>query len=289
MVYRDDRRYISQLFRVESAVVEAIEDEIADCPIDWYEPYSEHASPGLKVAVLMSPEGKETDFSFGDAPDASVAPLMDSLPATMEFVAGLGFKVACARLLRLDPGAFVFEHMDHDNSYCRPGTGRLRLHLPIVTSQDAAVVLPGRRIHLKKGHLWKLSPSQTIHAAYNFSRAPRLHLMFDCFLNDRLGKFVENEYLDLDCQFELAPLTPPSRQALMEAAGRAIAQGRLRDAELILLSSFCKYDLGSLSSYDLLLDFINRTPALASRRQYWQDRLQEVYPMQFNPVTLAVV
>ncbi|MGD9681111.1 MAG: aspartyl/asparaginyl beta-hydroxylase domain-containing protein [Candidatus Obscuribacterales bacterium] len=289
MVYRDDRRYISQLFRVESAVVEAIEDEIADCSIDWYEPYSEHASPGLKVAILMSPEGHETDFSFGDSPGASVAPLMDSLPATMEFVEGLGFKVACARLLRLDPGAFVFEHMDHDNTYCRPGTGRLRLHLPIVTTQDAAVVLPGRRIHLKKGHLWKLSPSQTIHAAYNFSRAPRLHLMFDCFLNDRLGKFVENEYLDLDCQFELGPLTPPARQALMEAAGRALAQGRLRDAELILLSSFCKYDLGSLSSYDLLLDFINRTPALASRRQYWQDRLQEVYPAQFNPVTLAVV
>ncbi|MBZ0189302.1 MAG: aspartyl/asparaginyl beta-hydroxylase domain-containing protein [Candidatus Obscuribacterales bacterium] len=291
MVYRDDRRYISQLFKVESAVVEAIEDEIADCSIDWHEPYPEYATPGLKVAVLSSPDGVDTNFSWGTKAKPVATPLLESLPATMEFIDGLGFHIVSARLLRLDQGAFVYEHSDKKNEYSHysPGSGRLRLHFPVATTSDAALVLPGRAVHLKKGFLWKLNPTKAVHGSFNFGSVPRLHLIFDCLLNERLARFIENEFLDHDCQIELSPLALPEKVSLMEAAGSAAREGRLLEAEHIILSAFCKYNLSNLTSYDLLMEFIGKTPVLAHRMQFWQDRYAEAYPTRFVAPVLAVV
>lgn len=248
----------------------------------WQEPYPEYGSDGLKIATLLNHTGEQTNFDYHDCQSPAATPLLQQLPSLHKFLQDSGFKIMGSRLLRLDPGTFLHEHRDFVYLEDVP---RYRLHMPLITNDQAFITSPGLHVHFKKGYLWKLDPKSTIHSACNFGPAPRIHLMLDCYVEEKLQSLLDNQFLDQDALHKLPDLTESARRSLLQEANVAMQAGNLKAAEEILLASFCKYDLFALepglTSYDLLTQFFNQqkpSAALDERQAYWQERLVEVYP-----------
>jgi hypothetical protein len=282
---------ISQLEKVAIPTIDQMVRELQQANLDaiWQEPYSEYGSAGLKIVTLLNSTGKQDNFDYHDCIMPLPTPILDSLPAYRAFLAEGGLKIMGARLLRLEPGAFLHEHRDFVYLEPRP---RYRLHLPLVTNSKAFICIPGKNIHFQRGFLWKLNPKDTPHSACNFGDRPRIHLLLDCYLNDALAALLEREFLDEKLIFPLPPLSASEKEASFTGAASLLAEFAggnehlCGEAEEILLKTFCRFDLCAsgqfTTSYDLLFElfqFLN-VPALAEREAYWQRRFLEVYPGQ---------
>ena len=248
----------------------------------WQEPYPEYGSDGLKVATLLNHTGEQENFDYHDCAKPNATPLLLKLTELHKFLSETGFNIMGSRLLRLDPGTFLHEHRDFVYLENVP---RYRLHMPLITNDQAFITSPGLNVHFKKGYLWKLDPKQTIHSACNFGTTPRIHLMIDCYVEEKLQALLDQQFLDQDALHKLPTLTEELRPQLLNDAQSAYSAGNLKSAEEILLAAFCKYDLFALQSglttYDLLTQFFQRqtpTKELEERQAYWQERLIEVYP-----------
>lgn len=248
----------------------------------WQEPYPEYGSDGLKVATLLNHTGEQKNFDYHDCAKPSATPLLLKLTELHKFLTETGFNIMGSRLLRLDPGTFLHEHRDFVYLENVP---RYRLHMPLITNDQAFITSPGQNVHFKKGYLWKLDPKQTIHSACNFGKAPRIHLMLDCYVEEKLQALLDQQFLDQDVLHKLPALTEEIREQLLSDAQVAYNAGNIKAAEEILLASFCRYDLfalaDGLTTYDLLTQFFERqepSKELIERQNYWQGRLVEVYP-----------
>ncbi|CAN5356031.1 L-proline cis-4-hydroxylase [soil metagenome] len=248
----------------------------------WSEPYPEYGSDGLKIATLLNHTGEQQNFDYHDCAKPSATPLLQKLTELHKFLNETGFHIMGSRLLRLDPGTFLHEHRDFVYLENVP---RYRLHMPLITNDQAFITSPGLNVHFKKGYLWKLDPKQTIHSACNFGDKPRIHLMLDCYVEEKLQALLDQQFLDQDALHKLPALNKDTREQLLGQAQVAFNYGDLKGAEEILLASFCKYDLfaleNGLTTYDLLTQFFerqSRSKALEERQNYWQERLVEVYP-----------
>lgn len=93
---------------------------------------------------------------------------------------------------------------------------RLRLHLPILTSPEATLVLDDERYHLQPGVVYYFN-NGCVHGAENLGKEPRYHLVFDMFLDQWLWDHV----LDQD-----NPATPdPGARKLTAAEGETLGTG----------------------------------------------------------------
>ncbi|MBY0358627.1 MAG: aspartyl/asparaginyl beta-hydroxylase domain-containing protein [Candidatus Obscuribacterales bacterium] len=266
--------YISQLKTIGSTTLDSLVSQLKTAAIDWSEPYPEYASDGLKVATLLNPTGQQNNFDYRDCENPAATPLLKELTKFQDFFQASGLQIMGSRLLRLDPGTFLHEHRDFVYLEDRL---RLRLHLPLITNDQAFITTPGKNIHFKRGYLWKLDPKATVHSACNFGSEVRIHLMLDCYDNQALRNLVDGEDLDEDCQFALPLLDKTSKNSLLAQAQQELDAGRLKVAEEILLRSFCQFNLGTTTSYDLLFELFQANQAYSSRIEYWQERLKEVY------------
>jgi len=289
---------ISQLKAVDKGWLDQIVQELKAPALDleslWREPYPEYGSAGLKVATLLNPTGEQENFDYRDCKNPLVTPLLQKLPALHRFFEESKgqLEVMGARLLRLDPGTFLHEHRDF--VYLEP-VPRYRLHLPLITNDQAFIVSPGLNVHFERGYLWKLDPKQTVHSACNFGSEPRVHLMLDCYVNDHLAALISGQFIDEKLKHKLPPFTVAVKSKLMQEAKALLAESTSSRADLVtaaeevLLKTFCQYDLSpmntpsaatdsnTLTSYDLLFELFD-SPAFASRAAYWKERLVEVYP-----------
>jgi quercetin dioxygenase-like cupin family protein len=91
-------------------------------------------------------------------------------------------RVGSARLLQLGPGSVIKEHTDHDLGYA---SGTLRLHVPIQTRPEVEFYVEGERVVMREGECWYVDTSLR-HRVTNLSPESRVHLVFDCELNDWL-------------------------------------------------------------------------------------------------------
>lgn len=270
----------SQLKTVDADQIGAICRELDGADIPWNEPYPEYGSAGMQVATLFNPTGEQFNFDYRDCRAPQQTPLLQKLPSIAKFLASSRLAIMGSRLLRLLPGAFLHEHRDF---VYLENLKRLRLHLPLVTNQNAFIIAPGRRLHFKRGFLWKLDPKATVHSACNFGLQPRIHLMIDCYMNDRLLELLSQQWLDPDAVSRMPALTHNDQEDLLRQARQLLANDDLKTAEEILLRSFCQFDLGQSTSYDLLFELFKNDPSYSHRIQYWQERLKEVY-MDRTPV-----
>ncbi len=248
----------------------------------WQEPYPEYGSDGLKVATLLNHTGEQENFDYHDCAKPEPTPLLLKLTELQRFLDESGFNIMGSRLLRLDPGTFLHEHRDFVYLENVP---RYRLHMPLITNDQAFITSPGLNVHFKKGYLWKLDPKQTIHSACNFGTTPRIHLMIDCYVEEKLQALIDQQFLDQDALHKLPALSEETIEQLLGEAQLAYNAGNLKGAEEILLATFCRYDLfafrDGLTTYDLLTQFFQRqapSKELEERQKYWQERLVEVYP-----------
>ncbi|AUX38150.1 MULTISPECIES: aspartyl/asparaginyl beta-hydroxylase domain-containing protein [Sorangium] len=259
-------KYTSQLREIPRDVVAGMLQDVARADIPWTENYSRYQSGGWKTAALYNATGdsQENDLADGTPVPTEVVP---RLPRVRAFVEGSGLKLMWVRLLRLDPGAFLWEHTDY-GAHNLSRVPRLRLHVPLKTNPDAVIVLPSRSVHMKSGFLWKLSPHQTRHGACNRGSEDRIHLILDCYMNGTLEALVSREFLHPDALRDKPSLSEERFAELCRAADALARGGRPGAAEDLFRKAFHDHDLGSLSSYDLLARY-HEERGDAARRDHW--------------------
>ena len=207
-------------------------------------------------------DNQTNEITEGQALPNEVA---DQMPALKALLDKLGLDYFSVRIAKTEPGAFLWEHRD----YVELGEDqKLRLHIPLVTSPDANMQIAGAQINMTEGFIWKLDPT-TNHAISNVGKDTRIHLILDCYMNDKLKEMLARETLDGSTIRQRPALSREERQALIEKAKSLFEQEGPKKAEEILLKSFHSYDLGNETSYDILTDFYKQL-GFTSRQIYWE-------------------
>lgn len=101
--------------------------------------------------------------------------------------------VLAARLLRLHAGSSIAEHVDRALDF---EDGEVRLHVPIVTSDEVRFYLDGMRLVMAPGECWYTNVNLP-HSVENRGTTDRIHLVIDCVVDDWLRDI-----------FATAPRTP---------------------------------------------------------------------------------
>lgn len=156
------------------------EGESDPYPADW------------RVLSLRSPGGDDnrTDAGGpGPTPFANTRRLA-SAPYFGELLASLPSGVRSARLMSLAPGASVDTHRDTPLGF---GFGMVRLHVPIVTNQDAILVLDGEEHCWQPGTFWYGDFSRP-HSIANKGQENRVHLVIDTALSQPLLSLFPTDF-----------------------------------------------------------------------------------------------
>lgn len=93
-----------------------------------------------------------------------------------EVLATLRCPLLSVRLLRLHAGSSIAEHVDHALDF---DDGEVRLHVPIVTSDEVKFFLDGARLAMAPGECWYTNVNLP-HSVENRGVIDRIHLVIDC-------------------------------------------------------------------------------------------------------------
>ena len=131
---------------------------------------------------LRSTSGRVDDIVPGTAgPSAYVdTPLMERCFNLRAAVAAFRMPLKSVRLLRLHAGSQVKEHRDRDLGL---KDGEVRIHVPVITSEQVEFIVAGRQLRLRAGEAWYVDFSQP-HRIDNAGTDDRVHLILDGELND---------------------------------------------------------------------------------------------------------
>ncbi len=244
------------------------EFSIAEPSLPWAPQYGPYHNGGWYTCTIMNPSGDSNDNVIADG-RAKPTELMSRFPKLAKFIAGCGYEVMWARLAKMNVSAALWEHVDYTELL---DTTRYRLHVPLRTNQDAALVFPGQAIHLSAGTIWLLDPHSLRHAAVNRGSTSRVHLLLDVYNGPSLEDLIAKAESVCASSFSLPKLKFDQRADLLKRAGRLASLGFVSAAEQLLLSTFLQYDLEEESSYDLLIELYSVTCVLHERCQYWTER-----------------
>jgi hypothetical protein len=106
-------------------------------------------------------------------------------PYILDIMRYLGCTWGRSRLMGLQPGAKVPEHVDL-HYYWRT---HLRLHIPIITNPEVAFTCAGETIQMKAGECWLLD-SFYRHSVVNGGSDTRIHLVLDTVGGGRLWELL---------------------------------------------------------------------------------------------------
>ncbi|MFC9409649.1 aspartyl/asparaginyl beta-hydroxylase domain-containing protein [[Kitasatospora] papulosa] len=152
---------------------------------------------GWRVLSLRGPDGdpERTDAGGPGLVDYADTPLMREVPYTASVLKGLDLPLRAVRYMTLEPGAAVAEHTDYP--YGLP-VGWVRLHIPIVTNDQAVLILKGVENRWQPGELWYANFGRP-HHLYNHGTHPRVHLVVDCYASEALlDLFPEKARQEMD-------------------------------------------------------------------------------------------
>lgn len=112
---------------------------------------------------------------------------LERAPYISEILHSFGAPLQSARLLRLGAGSRIKKHRDFCLAY---EDGEIRIHIPIVTNPDVEFYLEDERIIMNEGECWYLNFNLN-HRVENNGSTDRIHLVFDCFVNDHIHSLFE--------------------------------------------------------------------------------------------------
>ncbi|MGW1178516.1 aspartyl/asparaginyl beta-hydroxylase domain-containing protein [Kitasatospora sp. NPDC002543] len=162
--------------------------------------YGESLEPGeateldWRVLPLRSPEGSDERTDPGGlglvgyagtswlARAPYMASILDALPTELRAV----------RLMSLGVGAEVDEH--RDVPYGLPA-GWVRLHIPLVTNDQAVLTLGGEKHTWQPGTLW-FGDFSRLHSVRNDGTERRVHMVIDAYVNHELLELFPAEFHD---------------------------------------------------------------------------------------------
>lgn len=241
---------VSRMRRLDEPLLNRVREEVLSRPAGWVADSGEYQSGGWWSLALLNSTGKADDVEIRDC-TPTATDLLRRMPATGELIASLGLRFQSARLARLDPGAFLWEHRDYRRL---DSSERYRLHIPIVTNPEAVLVTGGARIHLREGHLWRLAPRHA-HGAGNLGEVERVHLILDCRADAALGRLRAAEELTSQ-DIERLPPMPDAERADHLATAKAISADEGDPAaERYLLQQYFHYALPEGAVYELVAAF----------------------------------
>lgn len=150
-------------------------------------------SGNWNAVSLYAADGNENNIFAHQAGNVSISetPLMKECTYFREVLDYFQFPVLSVRLLRLEAGAVIKPHTDHELGY---EDGQFRLHIPIVTNPDIEFILDGERLTMLPGECWYTNVN-LVHSVANRGTADRVHLVIDG---------VRNAWTD-ELFFSLAP------------------------------------------------------------------------------------
>ena len=238
---------VSQIFRLADAQLCAVQQEVARLNTEWTNVYSDYHTGGWQTLSLLNRTSKPTDTIIEDCEPVETS-LLKQMPETRALLRGLGFRYMWARLAKLEVSAFMHEHRDYQELR---SVSRLRLHIPVITNPFSSIVIDRTRIHLALGYIWKLNPIHR-HAAANFGKEPRVHIILDCYVDEALEALVSTETLDPICVYGLPVPSDREIEEAVTAARRMAANGEYTSAEHHILKMFHEYNLSEGFAYDLV-------------------------------------
>lgn len=149
------------------------------------------------------------------------AEVLDAFPCPKESV----------RISVLAPNGRIIPHQDDDVGF---EYGRLRIHVPILTSPDVVMEIGGERCTWPPGEVWYGDFGRT-HTVVNSGRDPRVHLLLDVQLNDALLRLFPRDFVAAQPRIVIFPesRTLP-REELAAFACRFVIARQSREAELLL-------------------------------------------------------
>lgn len=136
------------------------------------------------VLSLRSPGGK----SDGIIPDKrggegfANTPIFDQCPGIQHWLEMLQCPVMAVRLLKLQAGASIKEHRDHELSFEQ---GEARLHIPVFTNKEVWFYIDDEAMQMQEGECWYMNANLR-HRVVNKGHTDRIHLVIDCLVNDWL-------------------------------------------------------------------------------------------------------
>jgi hypothetical protein len=266
---------VSQIFRLKDEELRAIQREVSRLDEQWTNVYSEYHTGGWQTLSLLNSTRRPTDTVIEDCEPVETS-LLEKMPDTRAVLRGLGFKYMWGRLAKLEVNAFMHEHRDYQEL---KNVRRMRLHIPIITNPFSSIVIDRTRIHLALGYVWKLNPIHR-HAAANFGKEERIHIILDCYVDETLDALVSTETLDPICVYGLPA---PSAREIAEAiniAQRLACSGDYTSAEHGLLKMYHEYDLREGYVYDLVSQMYDEIGD-RDRSELWrQNKLKFLQPVE---------
>ncbi|WP_416973902.1 aspartyl/asparaginyl beta-hydroxylase domain-containing protein [Streptomyces sp. 4F14] len=237
---------ITQLQKLDNALVERMRHEALTAPAPWKAEYGEFQSGGWWTTSLMNASGDAADVRITDGAARPTA-LLESMPATANLLAGLGLSYMWVRLARLEPNAFLWEHRDYDEL---DRVERYRLHVPLHTNSSAFLVTGGTKVHLDGGRIWQLTPTYA-HGVCNLLGPDRVHLIADVYADNAYRRLARRAQEPPDA--EHLPCASEADLAERLAAARRLADlGFTPAAEQLLLRLFYSFALPEGTVYDLI-------------------------------------
>lgn len=131
---------------------------------------------------LYSKDGNEQNIYMPLQENESISetPLMKECDYFREVLTYFEFPILAVRLLRLEVGAEIKPHTDHELGY---EDGQFRLHIPIVTNPDIEFILDGERLTMLPGECWYTNVN-FVHSVANRGTIDRVHLVIDGIRNE---------------------------------------------------------------------------------------------------------
>lgn len=269
------REQVSQLLRLEDRALREMQREVSGLKEAWTNVYSDYHTGGWQTLSLWNRSSKPGDTVIEDCEPVETS-LLENMPVTRDVLRGLGFRYMWVRLAKLQVNAFMHEHRDYQEL---KNVRRLRLHLPIITNPFSSIVIDHTRVHLALGYVWKLNPIHR-HAASNFGKEPRIHIIMDCYVDDALDALVAAETLDPICVYGLPPASSDELEETVNAAQRLAHNGDYPAAEHHILKMFHEYKLEEGCAYDLVSRMYSRLGDVPRSELWLNNKLKFLQPAE---------
>ncbi|REF00759.1 aspartyl/asparaginyl beta-hydroxylase domain-containing protein [Thermomonospora umbrina] len=177
---------------IDPTLLERVRHEVLTVPHDWVSGYSRCQSGGWGTLSLLN----DTGDAIGDATPVPTD-LLERMPTTRALLGELGLGYMWARLALLGPASYLWEHRDYQERELTD-VERHRVHVPIVATSSAFLVVGGSAVHLEAGYVWRLTPT-FVHGACNAYGPARIHLILDCYADTALERLRGGERLPDRC------------------------------------------------------------------------------------------
>ncbi len=105
-----------------------------------------------------------------------------SAPYIRSILDFFGDDIRTARISAINPGEKIGTHCD---TFIGFQFGQVRLHVPVLTNDDAKMIIDGEESVWRAGEFW-FGDFSKLHSAVNNGDTRRIHLILDVFVTDKL-------------------------------------------------------------------------------------------------------